>query len=649
MEKISLKIFTIGIASLFILCGFNTIMPLIKNAKADSSIHVNFYPVYAEVDETITFTATNLYMFDSIDKCEWDWNVTSGNTEGPDPGQHDTTAYHSYSEPGVHSGRLEVFGYLKFEKKYGSLKKVFLVTVCENDPTVQVQIDNPNPEMGESVDFSVDVHGFKYKEWGWIFDIDDPDQKNNVGAYDYNNASYAYFEPGVHYGRLVFQKLNEDMYKISKFTVNVGSTIFGYLEDNYEDTIKEIGDDLEGYTGTSIDNLFETLKNLIFADSNIDILDYLSSDISSKVKKIFNSNSETDKINGLKGLNNFIQTFGNIDTHRDNFQNILENGYENIEIPQDWLDKGVDKDAINSIINQIKSNIQNNPDLNSIMTFLTDTLESIDLSLIGKVVLTFILGVPALEKVQLLHMVNGLFYGLLISAAVAVGFAYLGLSSKIGNWVEETFLKPYNLDFSNETYIAAVSVVIFFIVTPAFCFVYKLSKIVSLISSFSTVTALTGLIYVVIPMLTAEKLMANPDEVTVYKNSQNNLINVLKNDVDPRPKDENKIYIKSVSNALHGIVSKHNDTCVDYTPPGNDWTGTDEFEYTMTDGVEDKNGNTAEYTARVTVSVTKKTVKFQPFMNRPLILSLFQWLCQRHPDKFPLIRFLLNIEISIDY
>lgn len=89
--------------------------------------------------------------------------------------------------------------------------------------------------------------------------------------------------------------------------------------------------------------------------------------------------------------------------------------------------------------------------------------------------------------------------------------------------------------------------------------------------------------------------LANDDTFTVVENSSNNPFDVLNNDSDL---DGNTLSISSTTNPLNGtvtIVGGGNDALL-YTPNPN-FTGTDQFEYTLSDG----NGGAA--TATVTINV----------------------------------------------
>ncbi len=90
--------------------------------------------------------------------------------------------------------------------------------------------------------------------------------------------------------------------------------------------------------------------------------------------------------------------------------------------------------------------------------------------------------------------------------------------------------------------------------------------------------------------------IAVDDTFTVVENSSNNPLDVLGNDSDP---DGNTLSILSTTNPLNGtvtIVGGGNDALL-YTP-GPNFTGTDQFEYTINDG----NGGTTSATVTITVN-----------------------------------------------
>jgi len=89
--------------------------------------------------------------------------------------------------------------------------------------------------------------------------------------------------------------------------------------------------------------------------------------------------------------------------------------------------------------------------------------------------------------------------------------------------------------------------------------------------------------------------VANNDPVSVLEDSTNNQIDVLTNDNDP---DGDSLSITNVTIPIHGTTS-HNASYVFYTPIAN-YTGSDQFSYTISDG----NGGTDNATVYVTVGGT---------------------------------------------
>jgi len=393
-------------------------------------------------------------------------------------------------------------------------KADIIIYINPEDPVVNQYI---NFEITTPINYDAD-----YVEWYWDFDnnLDDYERVVNSGygenlpyaVHNYSEAKIYRVHVKIHdNGHVMIQDLHVAVYPAHTTEI---------LQALYDETFTDLKSDIVSkesslFSGEEINSMELTLNEGLYINDNeeIDLSKFFGDDFSSVIDDFFNSDRpKSDIISDLEDLIDQNQYLDFEHVQKYQIEGILAEGidFEGYTI--------ADKDQIIDFANEVQDTISSDNFLPTILDYVSSKSGMTSFEFIVTIIMAGLLGGILNYISAPLHLIVGLVTSAVVAIAVMIFSLEAGFASTIGGWVNSLLIEPLGFSLSADTKAGIGALFIFGAVFGAYISLYSLSSIFSFFTG--TVDCIAAIAFIVY-LLT--KMLVKPGKISINEVSTNPL------------------------------------------------------------------------------------------------------------------------------